>query len=214
MSLELSREQQTDLEQAMAELEAISDSERMSADRHGELGERLANLSMLGGFDTIEVLAAYTIASDPQRRGPRHATHVFFAATGRIERSSHRGKVHSTEDVGVYQIAFASLGGDCGHVQMRPERFADVVADWFKKVDVDFEEAPEFSDNYYVVADDPERFRSNISVELLREIGHLSDLYIEILGAELFVTTSAVSRTRDVAKLAGLSLEAAASEPA
>jgi hypothetical protein len=80
-----------------------------------------------------------------------------------------------------------SLRRDLGRVLMRPETFGDKLLEIFRPREVDFDECPQFSDRYYVLASDEERLRQHIPPSALDHLGTRRDLLIEISGTDMVV---------------------------
>lgn len=86
-----------------------------------------------------------------------------------------------------YMAAHFSLPGELGRVSMRPETLSDKILDLFSRRDVDFEELPQFSSRYHVLATDEERFRKGVSRQLLELLGSRRNILAEIAGKDMAV---------------------------
>jgi len=82
----------------------------------------------------------------------------------------------------VEPVLIFNLKHDIGRALIKQESLADKFADLFTKVDVDFEEYPAFSKNYFAVAEKPDLFRANFPVGLLDALGSIRHMTIEING--------------------------------
>lgn len=84
-------------------------------------------------------------------------------------------------------VGLSFLKKDYGKVYIKPENFFDKLIDLFAHGDIDFENDPEFSKKYYVVASDEHKLRQTVSTAFLKTVGHFDGLEIEIMGKELLV---------------------------
>jgi hypothetical protein len=75
-----------------------------------------------------------------------------------------------------------NLAHDLGKAFIRQETASDKILDVLLKVDVDFDDYPEFSKNYYVIGEDEDRIRQYMPVSLIRALSHVSGLVVEING--------------------------------
>lgn len=84
-------------------------------------------------------------------------------------------------------IGFATLKNDYGKVLIRPETIADKINELIYKLEIDFEFDKEFSRKYYVLTNNEEKLRKNISAEFLSITRKYKGLEIEIEGNSLLV---------------------------
>lgn len=85
-----------------------------------------------------------------------------------------------------------TLSTDIGQVMMRPESLGDKLVEFFKKTEVDFDQSPEFSESYYVLATDEARLREAVNPQLLDHLATRKDLYIEASDQDFCVLWSTV----------------------
>lgn len=86
-----------------------------------------------------------------------------------------------------YMAAHYPLPEDLGKVLMRPETLSDKLLELFRRREVDFDECPQFSERYYVLATDEDRLRKGISQQLLEHLGSRHDIFAEISGRDMVV---------------------------
>lgn len=86
-------------------------------------------------------------------------------------------------------ILIFSIPQDIGRAYIRRETLADKLADMFIKVDIDFNEYPNFSKNYYVIGEDPDRVKKYLPKELIEVLDKIEDMSIEINGNLALIRT-------------------------
>jgi hypothetical protein len=75
-----------------------------------------------------------------------------------------------------------SIPHDMDRVYIKPENLADKLTDLFVKVDIDFIDHPDFSKNYYVIANKPETVLRYLPKGLMTGLGKVKDMTVEING--------------------------------
>jgi hypothetical protein len=102
----------------------------------------------------------------------KHLTIIQQKRTARVEK-----EVEEIEPVLIFNIPH-----DIGKVLIRKEAVADKLVDIFIKVDIDFEEYPDFSKNYYVVGENPDLVKQFFPKKLIESLDGREDVTIEIHG--------------------------------
>lgn len=90
------------------------------------------------------------------------------------------------------ELEFAGLAvlkKDYGKVFIKPETLADKINDWANPIEVDFDADKEFSKRYYVLTDNEQKLREQLSTDFMAATKKHKDLEIEIDGRILLVRT-------------------------
>lgn len=103
-----------------------------------------------------------------------------------------RQKIDEMEPVVLFKIP-----ENLGEVMIKPETLVDKVSNFFIKVDVDFEEYPAFSKNYFLAANHPELVKAKFPSSILNVLEVIEGLSMEIHG-NLVLLTYGKSLTEDV----------------
>jgi hypothetical protein len=83
----------------------------------------------------------------------------------------------------------ATLKNDFGHVIIKPETLGDKIHEWLHSVELDFEEDPQFSRRFFVLAKDKEKIRKAMSANFRNKIMDIpgNDFLIEIKNSLLII---------------------------
>lgn len=93
------------------------------------------------------------------------------------KKARQQSEVEEMEPIMIFQ-----LPQDIGRAFIRKETMADKFADLFTKVDIDFPEYPNFSKNYYVMGEKPDRIKHYLPKRIIESLEKVEDLSIEING--------------------------------
>ena len=83
-----------------------------------------------------------------------------------------------------YFFGHLSTKKDFGHTLIRPETLADKISELFNPVEIDIKGYRKFSNKYYVLSNDKQKFLSSISSKLLKYLENQSRLEIEFFDQE------------------------------
>lgn len=87
--------------------------------------------------------------------------------------------------------ALFDLPGSVGvSATIRPETIGDKVSELFSRKEIDFDESPEFSSAYYLLATDETKVREVLSPRVLDCLATRRDLLVELRGREALVVWS------------------------
>jgi hypothetical protein len=98
-----------------------------------------------------------------------------------IVRQKRSGK-YLEEIQEIEPILVFSLQQDVGRAFIRKETIADKLVDLFTRVDVDFQEYPNLSRNYYIIGERQVDIEKHLPKGLLESLEKVEDLTIEING--------------------------------
>lgn len=99
--------------------------------------------------------------------------HNFEEVDGMFDTSSIITETHK------YFFAYLTTSKDFGITLIRPETFADKIADFFKPIEIDFDEHKKFSNRYYVLSENPEILKKAVNLEFLDFLSNNSKIEIE-----------------------------------
>jgi hypothetical protein len=102
----------------------------------------------------------------------KHLTIIQQKKSARVEK-----EIEEVEPVLIFSIPH-----DIGRAYTRKETLADKVADLFTKVDIDFVEYPDFSKNYYVMAEKPDLIKRYLPKGLIASLDRIENMTVEING--------------------------------
>jgi len=102
----------------------------------------------------------------------KHLTIIESKRSGRFEKT-----IEEIEPVLVF-----SISQNIGRVLIKKETLADKVADLVNKIDIDFNEYPAFSKNYYVVGNRPDLVKKYLPKALIESLEKVKNLTVEING--------------------------------
>ncbi|MFN8416703.1 MAG: hypothetical protein U0U66_10260 [Cytophagaceae bacterium] len=126
----------------------------------------------------------------------------------KISRHTNRVLYKNTETITEIEcIAYTQLDKSYGRTFIRPETISDKVSEFFYSKEIDFEETPEFSANYFVVSKNKEVFKSNISVAFTEAVNRRKDWEIETNGQFLIARLDNSSAPENIKDFIQLILE-------
>ena len=102
----------------------------------------------------------------------------------------------------LHLLGMVPLPVDLGRVFIRPESLADKVSELFAAKEVDFSKHREFSQKYYVLADNPASIQRSFSKEFMDGILNLKNVVLEISGKSLLVGILKIIDPGDVLRIA------------
>lgn len=85
-------------------------------------------------------------------------------------------------------IGIARLNTDMGKTLLRPETKADKMLGRFFESDIDFDQAKQFSDKYYLVSTKKDLLLKVWNTEFLNTIGKYDHVLLTTRGCELYIT--------------------------
>ena len=143
------------------------------------LAESLRPFETLKGYRTLTLHDAVTIKHDSST-----CTLCILVCNGTIEKTG-RYCTYCEETKELYATVLVSLPDNYGHILIRPETWSDKVVEVFFPQELDFDEHPEFSHRYYVLAKDESLARRHLTYNILNAVNTRADLLIEIYGQTL-----------------------------
>ncbi|MBB6612257.1 hypothetical protein H7F15_14500 [Pontibacter sp. Tf4] len=145
-------------------------------DKENELGIRL--LSMFSGLDHYKRLYVHQVTEFTGAGAPFII--LLLEKHQMIAKNLSSGMRYPVEIEEVEPVLIFSLPQDIGHVFIKEETLGDKVTDLLTKQDIDFEAYPQFSSNYYVTGDNPDMVKLHLPASLMKLLGKLKGLQIEI----------------------------------
>jgi hypothetical protein len=109
----------------------------------------------------------------------KHQTIVAHKRTG-----ARDIEIEETEALLIFTLAH-----NLGRVLILKETIVNKISNLFTKIDIDFEEYPDFSRNYLVVGSEPIRVRQYLPKELMTQLSKVRNLTVEINGHVGVVST-------------------------
>lgn len=189
-----------DLEAARAQLEEVESRFRCTKPSKGkleQLARRLASFELLRDrADLLDARSVQVGGGATYRHSPGtfalcllETRYVVYERPGTRHVDSARQHVALRQErahsVGI--AGLIDLSAPIGRVAIRPETLGDKLAELFAGNEVDFEDHPDFSRRYYVLAKDEELLRDNVRGELLDQLALRDDLHAEANGDRLLV---------------------------
>ncbi|MBX2970630.1 MAG: hypothetical protein KF803_14765 [Cyclobacteriaceae bacterium] len=139
-------------------------------------------LKLLARFDELKKYRSLYVHKVIEVRGKNGAflialidKHLTIIETKRHSRTEK--EIEEVEPVLVF-----SVPQDMGKVYIRKETLVDKVLDLFTKVDIGFNEYPNFSKNYYVVGENPDQVKKHLPKGLMKSLDNIKNLTVEITG--------------------------------
>lgn len=83
-----------------------------------------------------------------------------------------------------YFFGHLSTKKNFGHTLIRPETLADKISELFNQIEIDIKGYRKFSNKYYVLSNDKEKFLSALNSKLIKYLENQSKLEIEFYGQE------------------------------
>jgi len=194
------------IEALAAALEAVrsaTHTTKLSIEQLGRLTDELEASALLQ--DQLVVLEGVSLVAE-MREGFPSVVCLFVERTYPVESVDAHGHVQRWEETELRTLLRVGLGKDHGQVLMRPERMADKIEEWFKATEVDFDEHPEFSNRFFVLASDEALFRQQVSGVLLDTLAPQKNLVVVIRGATLFAMQTTPASAHAMVDLARLGL--------
>lgn len=188
---------------ALAAVAGVCDARQIPEADWPAQGRAIAALELMAGASRIEVFGALRIGDEANVPG----SYVIFATD-----SDAAGLIGGQADAltaRVRHLVRTDLGVDLGRVFMRPESLSDKISESYHHVEIDFDHSPEFSDKYYVLAEDESRLRAGVTSALLDAIGAIDGLVIEICDGVMTATFERDIDTSDAVALSRLAIVAA-----
>lgn len=143
-------------------------------------------IESVSDFDTFKPYEV-VLASEPVALGhPELKSYLVLLSINFVFKAV-RNPQHQTQIIDQEMIGIAFLKKDYGKVLIRPETFADKISELFAPTEIDFEDHPVFSKNYYMLSNEPEKLKFIITNHFLDCIEKYRGLEIEIAGNILVV---------------------------
>jgi hypothetical protein len=200
----MSEQQDQLIADAIAAVAGVCDARQIPDSDWNAYAEVIRSLGLFTGAGTVEVRGALRLGEEAHVSG----SYVIFTAT-----PDAAGQIGTSEDTTppdhLRHLVRTDLGADMGRVFMRRESLGDKISESYNQIEVDFEAHPQFSDRYYVLAEDEDRFRANITAALLDAIGSIEGLLVEIDDSTMTATFERPVTPRDAVALARLAIVAA-----
>jgi hypothetical protein len=158
-----------------------------------EFKNTLIDFELLKGSDNIDLLNVYKLKSSAQNVYLIN-TNAFYSWFGT------KGGKHTRNDFCL--IGYFETKNLLEHILIRPETIGDKVADFFTKAEIDFDSNPKFSRKYYMLSDNKELTKKNISSSFLSVIEDQDDLHVEINNNKAiatFLTNMSIEETEKIA---------------
>lgn len=144
--------------------------------------EMLSSLDFYKSYDFVVITETMKVVKDG--RSSFLALLNFNYTVKPVKYPLHEYNENYAEMIGIVR-----LSKDYGRVFIRPETMEDKITELFTRIEVDFEVETQFNRKYFVVTDNEQRLRSQVTPHLLRAIAKQDDLEIEIKSHVLFVRT-------------------------
>ncbi len=139
-------------------------------------------LKLLSGFDELRKYNSLFVHKVVEVKGT-HGSFLILLIEKHltiIETKRHRRIEKEIEEV--EPVLIFSIPQEMGSVFIRKETLTDKVIDLFTKVDIDFNEYPNFSKNYYVVGENPDLVKKHLPRGLMKSLENIKNLTVEING--------------------------------
>lgn len=147
-----------------------------------DLNESLGAFDILEAFEPIYFIDAIQIASNG-----KHLNLCLLSINSNSLGPQISG-LREQSQVEYAIVAYLQLKKNYGHVLMRPELLSDKISELFRKVEIDFNDQPEFSKNYFVLSEEEDLFTKTVSDTFLNTIGRHKGLFIEISNDQMILT--------------------------
>lgn len=136
----------------------------------------LSNFHLFAGKQKPTFFNSYTIHSDSNA----FTLCIIEYQTTYQEVSNHGGRTHTAN----HKYFFGHIGAkkDFAHTLIRPETLADKITELFVPVEIDIKGYRKFSNKYYVLSNDKEKFLGALSKDLLDFLAQQNHLEIEFNG--------------------------------
>lgn len=98
----------------------------------------------------------------------------------------HGDSIHCENQI----LGIKTLEKDCGKILIREENYFDKIFEFFNKTEIDFSDDKEFSDRFFVLADNEnnaKKFLNNETKKALTEIPTYENFILEISNNELII---------------------------
>ncbi len=169
--------------------EALSERYELKFEKNIDINS--GDLEMCKGYSSFEI-----------RNGLRVSEAPFFArlAIIRVSYDSVTGKLYRKDNITEHQTwGHIHLKKDYGHVLLKHETLREKLLELFHVAEIDFEEDPEFSKHFYLLASDQDKARRLFDPALRDAFKAFPSGYCEaeILGNKLVIATKRALNTDD-----------------
>jgi len=90
-------------------------------------------------------------------------------------------------------VAVKFLEDDYGEIQIRPETFEDKIREFFKSIELDFPDFPEFSKKYYFITENKDLARKFAKPKLLELLEKIDGIFIQVKGRILVAKFNSIA---------------------
>jgi hypothetical protein len=112
--------------------------------------------------------------------------------------SRYHAQVHTYHECQLY--GFAKLSHALGKILIRPESLQDKFVELFVRQEVDFPKHPQFSKEFYVLAEHPQRAVRGLSKDFLDQCCLLKNIVVEISDDSMLITQQRIIAPEDTLK--------------
>lgn len=148
-----------------------------------KIGKQLSRYNSFKEYPLVALFDAYAI----QHSHPFELLVVTTNST--IDRIVSKHQINRETIVEHEYVGLARLKKNYGHTFIRPETITDKINELFNPVEVDFESAKSFNNKYYVLTDNEQNLRNQITTNFLNTISKYDGLEIEIINKTLILRT-------------------------
>ncbi|MCE2997773.1 MAG: hypothetical protein ACK5RG_20260 [Cyclobacteriaceae bacterium] len=139
-------------------------------------------LKLLAKFDGLKIYKSLFVHHVTELKG-RSGAFIILLVEKHVTIIEQKKNTRVEKDIEeVEPVLLFSLPHDMGRAYIREETVADKIADMFTKIDIDFNEYPDFSRNYFVTGDSPDKIRKYLPRQLMESLEKIRDISIEING--------------------------------